>query len=274
MKIAYSGTKGAFASIAAERIFPGDETVPCSSFAKAYDSVVSGECDRAVIPIENSFAGEVGTVTDLMFNGNLKICGIYEMEIEQCLLGIPGSSEEDIKTVISHPQALEQCGSFIASHGMAIVEAVNTAVAAGKVSEMNDKAVGAIGSRSAAKANNLNVIHASINDSASNVTRFAVFAREVSVNECDDSFILMFTLDNKAGALAGAVTAIGSGGMNMRVIRSRPLKNENWQYFFYTEIEGKASSNEGTVMLENLKKECNSVKIVGSYKSGVAIKEV
>ena len=109
LKVAYSGVEGAFAHIAAGRIFPESNRISCRDFKAAYDAVLQGECDVAVLPIENSYAGEVGQTIDLIFSGTLYINGIYELEIHQNLVGVPGAKVEDIRKVTSHPQALSQC---------------------------------------------------------------------------------------------------------------------------------------------------------------------
>ena len=130
LKVAYSGVEGAFANIDAKNIFPSAKHVPFGDLTSAYEAVVSGECDCAVLPIENSYAGEVSQVIDLMFQGNLYINGIYDLEVTHNLLGLPGAALDDIKTVISHPQALEQCAKYIKKHGFEAVRANNTAIAA------------------------------------------------------------------------------------------------------------------------------------------------
>ena len=135
MRVAYSGTEGAFAHIAAGRIFPTAQRIAFGGFSEAYRAVEDGSCDCAVLPLENSYAGEVGQVTDLMFQGNLYVNGIYELKIMQNLIGIPGSSLSDIKTVISHPQALNQCAPFIRQNAWKEVPYANTATAAQKVSK-------------------------------------------------------------------------------------------------------------------------------------------
>ncbi|MBR6756090.1 MAG: chorismate mutase, partial [Peptococcaceae bacterium] len=129
LKVAYSGVEGAFAHIAASRIFPESSRVAYRDFKAAYDSVATGESDVAVLPIENSYAGEVGQVIDLIHAGELFINGIYELEIHQNLLGLEGSTVEDIKTVMSHSQALGQCHDYLEMRGFDIVEASNTALA-------------------------------------------------------------------------------------------------------------------------------------------------
>ena len=118
MRVAYSGTEGAFAHIAAGRIFPSAQRIAFGGFAEAYRAVEEGSCDCAVLPLENSYAGEVGQVTDLMFQGSLYVNGIYELKIMQDLIGLPGTALGDIKTVISHPQALSQCAPFIRKNGL------------------------------------------------------------------------------------------------------------------------------------------------------------
>ena len=144
LKVAYSGIEGSFASISVSKIFPDAERVPYKNFKECYDAVAIGQCDFAVMPIENSYAGEVGQVNDLMFEGDLFVNGVYELKVTQCLLGVPGSSIDKITTVVSHPQALEQCNEFIYEHDFQSISADNTARAAKEVATRADKSVAAI----------------------------------------------------------------------------------------------------------------------------------
>ena len=146
MRVAYSGVEGAFAHVAAMRIFPDATPVSCLSFEAAYRAVEAGECDVAVLPIENSSAGEVGAVLDLMLSGGLYINGVYDLSVSHCLLGVPGATVSDVKRVVSHPQALEQCRAYIREHGFDSEIGVNTAVAAQSVAARGDKSVAAIAS--------------------------------------------------------------------------------------------------------------------------------
>ncbi|HAU50823.1 MAG TPA: bifunctional chorismate mutase/prephenate dehydratase [Clostridiales bacterium] len=279
MRIAYSGIEGSFAAMAVGGIFPSAEKVSCRTFKEAYDSVAKALADAAVLPIENSYAGEVGQVSDLMFSGPLEVIGVYELSISQCLLGVSGSSIESIKTVISHPQALEQCGEFIAHHGYESIPYENTARAAKEVADRADITVGAIASSETAKLYGLQLIEHDINESSQNVTRFAVFRRrdgavqeEVqAARQEPKNTIMIFTIRDFAGALARAISIIGKHNYNMRVIRSRPVKDVNWQYYFYTEIEGVLDSEEGWRMLEQLKTACEKIKVIGTYKPDVRI---
>lgn len=265
LKVAYSGVEGAFAHIAAGRIFPESQRVSCRDFKAAYESVVNGENDVAVLPIENSYAGEVGQTIDLIFSGSLFINGIYELEIHQNLLGVPGSSVEDIKKVISHPQALSQCHDYIKSRALETEEANNTAVAARQVALAKDKHIGAIASVETAEIYGLTVLQQNINKSSENTTRFAVLSRVQANSPSLANSVLMFTVKHEAGSLANAISIIGKFGYNMTALRSRPLRKHSWQYYFYIEIDGSTDTAEGKQMLEELNKVCDQLKVVGTF---------
>ena len=267
LKIAYSGIEGAFANIAAKKIFPSGEFIAYKDFKSAWNAVNSSMADYAVLPIENSYAGEIAQVTDLIFTGNLFINDVYGLKIQQNLLGIKGAKLQDIKKVISHPQALEQSAKFLESHGIETVASENTARAAREVSVLNDKSVGAVASILTAELYNLDVIQKDINESKDNTTRFAVISKKEGslYNKKHSTVIMMFTVKNEAGSLIKALNVISAHGFNMDVLRSRPLKGLAWQYYFYVEIEGNSSSTEFFKMLESLRQKCESIKIVGSY---------
>ena len=270
LKVAYCGTEGAFAHIAACHLFPTAEKVAFSGFKKAYDAVESGECDCALLPVENSFAGDVDQVNDLMFTGNLHVNGMYDLPVTHDLLGVSGAAIDDIKTVVSHPQALSQCSTFIKERGLSEKEYSNTALAAEYVKNMGDKTVAAIGSAESAELFGLSVVARSINDDRSNTTRFAVFSRVEGHSEKSGSqpyFSLVFTARNEAGSLAKALTIIGRHGFNIRTLRSRPMKELMWQYYFYVEAEGDIYGEEGKACIEEMKESCDKIKIVGSYKT-------
>ena len=177
-KIAYSGVEGAFAHIAAKRLFPDELYVSFGSFKEAYEAVSSGDCDLAVLPTENSYAGKVKEVADLLEKGELHILSMHSFPIIQNLLGIRGSRPGDIKTVISHPKALEQCDDYINAHGYKVIQAANTAVAAKEVIDRQDMSLAAIASLETAARYGLNVLDEKINSSDDNVTTFAVVSRD------------------------------------------------------------------------------------------------
>jgi len=268
MKVAYAGTEGAFAHIATEKLFPSAKKLPFADFLSAYRAVEKGYCDVCVLPVENSQNGEVGQVTDLMFSGTLYVNGMFELAVTQDLLGVKGAKISDIKTVVSHVQALGQCRKYISEHGFAQKEYANTALAAKFVSELGDKSVGAIASSAAADIFGLDVLDHDINETRTNTTRFAVFSRVANkrINrEGGVHSIMLFTVRNEAGALAKAVEVIGNHGFNMRTLRSRPMKELLWEYYFYVEVEGDIQTERGYSMMEELGEFCDRLKFAGTY---------
>ena len=274
MRVAFSGVEGAFANIAAKKIFPDAISVPYSDFKSAYDSVVNGECDCAVLPIENSFNGDVGQVMDLAFFGSLYINGIFDIGIVHNLLANEGASIDSIKTVISHSQALGQCASFIKKRGFVAEEAVNTAVAAKTVAESGRTDIAAIASDTAAKQYSLKILESHINESNSNTTRFAVFSRTAKTASKDDNhFIMLFTVTNEAGSLGKAVSIIGDNGFNLKALKSRPTKELVWNYYFFAEGEGNINSEQGKKMLNDLKSKCSGIKVIGCFEKEIYLND-
>ncbi len=272
IRVAYAGVQGAFAHIAAKKIFQNGTHIPFPDFRLAYEAVEKGECDCAVLPLENSYAGDVAQVMDLAYFGSLYINGVYDIRVTQCLLGTPDATLQDVKEVLSHPQALSQCADYLAKLGVQVTEASNTAVAARKVAETASPTLAAIGSPEAAELYGLKVLEANINESAVNTTRFAVFCRTPRVVSANDGcFIMTFTVKNEAGALAKAISIIGERGFNMRSLKSRPSKNLSWSYYFYIEAEGNLSSPAGIRMLEKLGTICSGLKILATYDKEVTL---
>ena len=267
-KIAYSGIPGAFASLAARELFPDAEHIAYSDFESAYNACVNGECDIVVLPIENSYAGEVGQVMDLIFSGTLYINGVMGLAVTQNLLGVPGARLEDITEAISHPQALEQSAIYLREHGITPISYSNTALAAKHVAELGKKNVAAIAGDEAAKIYGLEVLAHGINQSNMNTTRFATLSRVENkrTGRPDDNFMLVFTVKHEAGALAEAINIIGKYGYNMRGLHSRPMRELMWQYYFYLEAEGDIRSADGEAMMAELSTVCDKLKLVGSYE--------
>ena len=265
-KIAYCGIEGAFANIAARNIFPSDELVAFTSFPQAYASVENGQCDFAVLPLENSFAGDVRGVFDLLFKGNLFITQIFEFRISQTLLGVEGAEISDIKTVYSHQQALDQCTQFITDHGFQTIASVNTAIAAKEVAQKGDKTVAAIASEEAGRLYGLKALAKGINQDTENTTRFAVLSRNAEYAQNDEAKIisyLMFNVKNVPGALSSAIKIISKKDYNLIGLHSHPVQNAPWEYYFYAEVEGCLASRNGQKLIDKLKKCCLSVKLIG-----------
>ncbi len=272
MRVAFSGTEGAFANIAAKKVFPDAIAVAYPDFKSAYNAVVKGECDAVILPVENSYNGDVGQVMDLAFFGSLYINGIYDIGIVQNLLAIKGTTMDQIKTVMSHPQALGQCANYIKKHGFDTIEAVNTAIAAKQVAEMGRHDIAAIGSDEAAEKFGLKKLEAHINESNSNTTRFAVFSRIAKTPSKDDNhFIMLFTVTNEAGSLGKAISIIGENGFNLKALKSRPTKELVWNYYFYAEGEGNINSENGKQMLLKLKEKCSDIRVIGSFEKEIVL---
>lgn len=272
MQVAFSGVSGAFAELAAKRIFPSAALQPYADFQAAYDAVLNGSCDCAVLPVENNFNGDVGSVLDLAFFGPLYVSGVYELAINQNLLANPGATPQTVRRVLSHPQALGQCAAYLQQHGYEPVEAVNTAVAARQVAESGRQDVAAIASDEAAAEYGLVKLDAHIQQGEQNTTRFAVFSRaERPAAETDSRFILLFTVKNEAGMLGTALSVIGANGFNLRALKSRPARDAVWSYYFYAEGEGRIASSEGRRMLDELRLCCNQVRVLSSYRDEIRL---
>ena len=270
LAVAYSGVEGAFAHIASQKMFPNANYKSYKNFNEAYIAVENGDVDICVLPLENSYAGEVGTVMDLMFSGSLYINQVIELEVVHNLVAIPNTKLENIKTIVSHPQALSQCSDFLKEYDFEIIEATNTAVAAKMVSEKNDSSIAAIASIDTADLYGLEIVEKRINSKHNNTTRFGAFSRTMNSTKSNENmascFALMFTVKNEAGALAKTLNIIGSYGFNMRCLRSRLMKELIWNYYFFVELEGSSSSQDGIDMLKALQVFCDELKVVGTYK--------
>ena len=274
MKVCYCGIEGAFAYSAARKMFPEAELISMSDFADAYKAVETGEYDTVVLPIENSYAGEVGSVMDLIFSGSLYINQVTDIDISHNLMSVEGADLSTVKKVISHPQALHQCEKYLRKTGLKAEEYSNTALAARYVSEKNDPQLAAIASKDAAELYGLKVLERNINDNRNNTTRFAAFSRTRNVPKVkrgirppvnEENFILVFTVKNEAGALAQTLNIIGAHGFNMRNLRSRPMKDLQWNYYFYIEAEGNINNENGKALMRELSAICARLKLVGSY---------
>lgn len=232
----YQGSEGAFAQIACSHLFPNGNQKNYATWNEVVQAILNHEIDKGVLPFENSYTGEVGEVLDLLFKNDIKIIKIYDLKINQNLLGIPGTQLSDIRQVISHHQALSQCMDYIKDHHFEIQAYPNTALAAKYVSELQDKTVGAIASIETAQVYGLDVLAENINTKQDNTTRFIVIGNEL--NETGHHVSIMFTVNHESGQLAKIMEIIARYQYNMVNIRSRSLKQDSWQYYFYIEIEG------------------------------------
>ena len=271
MKIAYCGVEGAFAHIASKKLFDSQQLESYPSFKDAYQAVVDGKADACLLPIENSFAGDVGEVMDLMFSGPLFVNEVIDIEIVHNLIASKNATLDTIKKVTSHPQALSQCNKYILEKNFEQIKASNTAIAAYELSKSNDDTLAVIASKEVAELYDLKVLESHINESRNNTTRFAVFSKVLNkrkvINKMGEHFILVFTVLNEAGALAKTLNIIGAHNFNMRTLRSRPMKELIWNYYFFVEADGDINSTDGQDMIKELSSVCDRLKVVGTYYS-------
>lgn len=268
--IGYTGVEGAFAHIAAMKLFnieASDKSLKSfSSFEDIFKAIESGELEYGVLPFENSYTGEVGEVLDLLFKYDCRISRVYDLKINQNLLGIPGTKLSEIEQVYSHSQALSQCRQFLSLHPYKLVTYSNTALAAKYVSEERDKTKAAIASLETAGLYGLEVLVQNINTSADNTTRFIVVSRGLLEGDSPcNRFSIMFTVKHNAGQLARVIEVISKHGFNMESIKSKSMHKLPWEYYFYSELEGCVDSENARAMIAELESCCKSFKVIGSY---------
>lgn len=244
----YQGVLGAFSHIATQRLFPHGKMKNYAAFEGAVKGVLNHEIAKAVLPFENSYTGEVGEILDLLFKYDVVIQSIYDLKINQNLLGLKGATLCDIKQVYSKDQAINQCQDFLKNFDYELIPYANTALAAKFVSESQDKSKAAIASIETAELYGLEVLAENINTSKDNTTRFVVVGNELP--EDGNHLSIVFTVHHESGQLAKIMQIVAKYGFNMENIKSRSLKDASWQYYFYMEIEGHYRDEKMQSMLE------------------------
>lgn len=262
--IAYAGTLGAFSHIAAKQLFPDSKLIHLPTFAQVVEAVETGEAAYGVLPFENSYTGEVGENLDLILSHNIYIHRMYDLKVEQHLMGIKGAQLSDIKQVYSKDQAIFQSRKFLEGRDMELIPYPNTALAAQYVAEMQDKHKAAIAARESAELYGLSILAEHINTSWDNTTRFIVIGKQPP--KTGNRVALVFTTPHVSGALAKVMACIGEYGFNMESIHSRSIKEEPFAYYFYVELVAHLHSKEFSALYEALKQVCKSIKIAGSYE--------
>lgn len=258
---AYQGVEGAFSHIVTQTLFPHARQQACATWAQVFDAVEHGDAAYGVLPFENSNAGDVSEVLDLCFlHESLHVVQMYDLPVRQNLLGVPGATLADVRTVVSHPQALSQTTRFCGQLGVATQACINTAEAARLVAQQADKSVAAIASQETAALYGLTVLAQEIQNREDNTTRFIIIGRKSSAQ--GNRFSLLFTVEHTVGALAGVIQAIGALGINMECIKSRPMPGAKWEYYFYTEMVGSPTPD----VLDALAKICKTVRLLGVYE--------
>lgn len=268
---AYQGVQGAWSHIALRRLFPFAKAKAFSTWAEVCDIVQAGEMQFGVLPFENSNAGDVSTVLDLLYaHPGLAVTSMVDLPIRQDLLGVVGATLDGVQTVVSHQQALAQSRPFLLQHGFATQDWGNTADAARYVAEKKDPTLAAIASAETAELYGLQILARGVNEDGDNTTRFIVVEKAdpaAHAPRAGQRLGLLFTVDHKPGRLARAIETIGSLGFNMECIKSRPLPHVQFEYYFYVQLvcQQDMTADACRDLLQTMENLCRTVRLLGAF---------
>ena len=268
--VACQGVEGAYSGIACEKLFLRPSIFYFSSFDAVFTAVEKGLCRYGVIPVENSTAGTVNAVYDLMVKHDFRIVRSVRIKVDHNLLVRPGTKEEDIREIYSHGQALTQCASFLQRFPNAkIIPCENTAVAAKMVAESNDPGVAALSSRSCAKLYGLEILMGSVQDSDNNYTRFICISKTLEIYPGADHTSLMMVIRDEPGTLHHVLARFYVLGINMHKLESRPIPGRSWEYRFYFDLDTSVYSPKFIQLMGELGDICEEYEYLGSYSEVV-----
>lgn len=267
VKVVYQGVEGAYSHEATLQYFGREaDCYHVAAWEDAMKAVECGEADFAVLPIENSSAGAVSDNYDLLVKFHNYIVAEIFLPVNHALLGLPGTSLSDIQTVYSHPQALMQCSEYLNAHKeWKKISVENTAAAAKKVLEEQDRSHGAVASQTAGQLYQLEVLAASINHNKNNTTRFIVLAKDPVYREDASKVSICFELPHKSGSLYNMLSNFIYNQVNMQMIQSRPIQGRNWEYRFFVDIEGNLGDTAIKNALKGISAEAANMRILGNY---------
>ncbi len=274
IRVAFQGIEGAYSELAARRFFTHRRgalsLLGRDAFAGAFAAVEDGEADYAILPVENTTAGSINEVYDLLSRSRLRIVGEEILPVSHCLLAPQKVPVEKIRRILSHPQALAQCMRFLSGLRNCVTEYfTDTAMAVRKVAETGDLAQAAIASEEAGKRYGLKVLRRDLADQKDNFTRFVVVAHEAPPTDPRARFktsIVMATA-HKEGALLRALNRLHEHKINLTKLESRPEPGKPFQYRFFVDFEGRTDALEVAAALAEVKRETAYLKILGSYPS-------
>ena len=266
-RVVFQGVEGAY-SYAAMREYFGDDIESChvGTWRDAMQYVKDGKADYAVLPIENSTAGIVADIYDLLMEFGLFIVGEQIIRVEHVLLGMPGASASDIKKVYSHPQGLMQCRDYLEKHPeWTCIPEANTAGAAKKVRDDGDISQAAVASREAGRVYSLSVLAENICENKKNETRFIIVSRSPVFEEKASIVSICSELPHESGSLYSMLSHIIYNGLNMTRIESRPVPGKNWEYRFFVDFEGNIRDSAVKNALRGLSAETLKMRVLGNY---------
>lgn len=265
-RVVFQGAEGAYSQAAMMEYF--GETVDSfnvDTFRDAMLAIDEGSADFAVLPIENSSAGIVSEIYDLLVEFENYIVGEQIIKIEHCLMASPGTKLEDIQTVYSHPQSLMQSAHFLLEAGWQQISMKNNAFAAKKVAEEKDKTQAAIAGETAAKIYGLDILKRGVNDVKNNSTRFLIITNQKVFATNAGKISLCFEVSHESGALYHALSHLMYNGLNVTKIESRPIAGRNWEYRFFLDFEGNLTDSAVRNALRGLREETRNMKVLGNY---------
>jgi len=268
--VACQGVEGAYSQIACEKIFKSPFIMYFKNFEAVFTAIEQGMCQYGILPIENSTAGSVTKVYDLMIRHNFSIVRTFRLKVDHNLLANPGASLSDIKTIYSHEQAINQCGDFLHSlSGVNVIPVANTALASEMVSKSGKKDIAALSSRYCAELYGLTCLAASVQDKGNNRTRFICISKNLEVYPGSDKTSIMMILPHKPGALYKVLARLYTLGINVTKLESRPIPDREFEFMFYFDLETSIYSEEFIQLMCELHDLCEEFKYLGSYSEVV-----
>ena len=269
VRVAFQGERGAFSEEAAVTLLGEHVTlVPRPTFESLFAAVGEGAADLALAPVENTLAGSVHRVYDLLLDSTLHIKAEVVIAIRHFLIGLPGSKAEEVKTVESHPVALAQCERFFASRpDIRRVAADDTAGSVAAVLRRGDPSCAAVAGQRAAEIYGGQILREGLEDHRENYTRFALLSPEPSDGSAADKLSLVLKLAHRPGALHHALEPFARRRIDLLKIESRPLRGQPWEYHFYLDLRAPPSGTELAAALEELRERTTSVRVLGHYAS-------
>jgi len=264
--VACQGVEGAYSQIACEKIFKNPFIMYFKNFEGVFTAIEQGLCQYGILHIENSTAGSVKKVYDLMIKHSFSIVRTFRLKIDHNLLVNPGATLDSIKEVYSHEQALSQCSEFLERlSGVKVIPVENTAVAAEMVSKSGRTDVAALSSRGCAELYGLKCLAASVQDKGNNYTRFICISKNLEVYPGSDKTSIMMILNHRPGALYKVLARLYVLGINVTKLESRPLPDRDFEFMFYFDLDTSIYSEEFVQLMCELDDLCEEFKYLGSY---------
>ncbi len=268
--VACQGVEGAYSQIACEKIFKSPFIMYFKNFEGVFNAIDQGLCQYGILPIENSTAGSVNKVYDLMFRHNFSIVRTFRLKVDHNLLANKGATLEGIREIYSHEQAINQCAGFLQTlKGVTVIPVANTAVAAEMVSQSGRTDVAALSSRSCAELYNLTCLKPSIQDAGNNHTRFICISKSLEIYPGADKTSIMMVLPHRPGSLYKVLARLYVLGINVTKLESRPIPDRDFEFMFYFDLETSIYSEEFVQLMCELDDLCEEFRYLGSYSEVV-----